>query len=265
MGITPHFDVQVLKVGECDVPGPEVYWMDKWRDWVTLNFLVVVIRNEDLTLVINSGPPSDLTELNQRWGGGLGDKRAEMRRTNDERIENALAKVNVDPATVDYLLLTPLQIYATANIPLFAKATICISRRGWIEDYFAPKMPLHVPRHLRVSDDVMKHLLFEAHDRVRLLEDEDEIVPGVRAFWAGTHHRSSVAYAIETKQGTVIVSDCAFTYGNLEGDGHPLGIAESLEEGHVAYTRMRKEGDILIPLYEPEVFTRFPGGVITHG
>ncbi len=72
------------------------------------------------------------------------------------------------------------QIYATANIPLFKKAKICIGRRGWIEDYFAPKFPMHVPRHLRVPDDVMKHLLFEARDRIRLLEDEDEIVPGVR-------------------------------------------------------------------------------------
>lgn len=258
-----HFDVHVLKVGECDVPGPEVYWMDKWQEWVTLNFLVVVIRNEDLTLVINSGPPQDLAELNQRWGG-LG-KRAEMRRTDDERIQNALANVGVDPAAVDYLLLTPLQAYATANIPLFTKATICLSRRGWIEDYFAPPFPMHVPRHLRISDDVMQHLLFEAHDRLRLLDDDDEVVPGVRAFWTGTHHRSSMAYAIDTAKGTVIASDCAFTYGNLEGERHPLGIAESIIEGHVAYTRMRNEGDILIPLYEPEVFTRFPGGVVAHG
>ncbi len=44
-----RFDVQVIKVGEADVPGPEVYWMDKWREWITLNFHIVVIRNQELT------------------------------------------------------------------------------------------------------------------------------------------------------------------------------------------------------------------------
>lgn len=260
-----RFDVQVLKVGEADVPGPEVYWMDRWKEWITLYFYIVVARSENLTVVINSGPPRDLTELNGRWRSVFDEKRAEMRRTEAEWTESALASVGVKPEEVDYLLITPLQAYATANIPLFKKATICISRRGWIEDYHAPKFPLHVPRELRVSDEVMKHLMFEAHDRVRLLEDEEEVVPGITTFWAGVHHRSTVAYVIDTSKGKVVVSDCCFKYGNIEGKMHPLGISEGLEECFTAYRRMRREGDILIPLYEPEVLERFPGGVIARG
>ncbi len=262
--MTTRYDVQVLKVGECDVMGPEVYWMDRWTDWETLYFYMVVIRNAEHTIVINSGPPRDLTALNQRWSGGFGE-RGKLRRTEAELPERALASVGVKPEDVDYLLVTPLQAYATANIPMFKNATICISKRGWIEDYHAPKFPMHVPREFRVPNEVMTYLVTEANARVRLLEDEDEIVPGVTAFWAGAHHRSSMVYAARTSRGTVMVTDCCFKYGNIEGDRHPLGIAESLEEFYAATARMRREGDIIIPLYDPEVLTRYPEGVIARG
>lgn len=263
MGFGAAYEIQVLKVGESDVPGPEVYWMDRWDKWVTLNFYMVLARSAEHTVLINSGAPRDLTELNARWGG-LGE-RAKLRRTENEWTENALARVGVRPCDVDYLLITPLQAYATANIPLFTNATICMSRRGWIEDYHAPTMPLHVPRHLRVSDDVMKYLMFDAQDRVRLLADEEEIVPGITTFWTGGHHRSSVAYVIEGERDRVAVSDCCFVYDNVEGEMHALGIAESLPECFSAYRRMRAESDIIVPLYEPKVLERFPNGVIANG
>src|SRR5947207_5384359 len=58
-----------------------------------------------------------------------------------------------------------------------------------------------------------------------------------------------------------IVSDTAFKYGNVETP-HPLGIQESMEECHVAYARFRREASVFVPLYDPEVLERFPGGRI---
>src|SRR5690242_6624585 len=117
-GSGARYDVQVLKVGECDVMGPEVYWMDRWLEWETLYFYMVLIRNAEHTVLINAGPPRDLTALNARWGGGAFGKRGELRRTEAELPERALASVGVAPDDVDHLLITPLQAYATANIPL---------------------------------------------------------------------------------------------------------------------------------------------------
>ena len=159
------------------------------------------------------------------------------------------------------VLITPIQIYATANIQLFKNAQVCISKRGWIEDFHAEKFPMHVPRKLRISDETLQYLMFEGHEKVRLLEDEDEILPGLRCFWAGVHHRSSMCYVIETEKGRVAVSDCLFKYGNFE-DGEPLGIQESLEEYYVTRERIKRESEIFIPLYEPDVLKRFPDGRI---
>lgn len=246
-------------MAEAEVPGPEVFWMSRWQEWFRLFFYMVVVRGNGVTAVVNTGPPADLTELNLAWSAFAGP-RCQMTRLEEQRPENALAGIGVDPAKVDFVLLTPLQAYATANIPLFRNAQICCSRRGWIEDIVARESGLHVPRHLCVSDGILQHLLFEAKDRLRLLEDEEEVCPGIHAWWAGTHHRSSMVYSFDTAAGKVMTGDCAFMYGNVAG--HPLGIAESILEGEAAYRRIRKEASIFLPLYDPEVLERYPRGIV---
>lgn len=245
------YEIQVLKMGQCEVPGPEVYWMHSWDMWETLYFWMVVIRGADKTVIINTGPPTDLTALNEVWKRAIGP-RSQMIREENERPQNALAGIGINPLEVDYVLITPLQAYATGGIPIFRNATICISRRGWIEDFHAPRYKMHIPRRLRIPDDVLHYLDIEAPEKVRLLEDEDEVIPGIRAFWVGTHHRSSMAYMVDTTAGRVVCSDCFFKYGNIEQE-IPLGIMESLAECSLAYARIRRLADYLLPLYDPLV------------
>ena len=137
------YTVDVIKMAEAEVPGPEVFWMSHWDEWQTLFFQMVLIRGNGRTAIINTGPPADLTQMNAAWLQFAGP-RCQLRRSEAERPLNALAGYGVDPEQVDYVLLTPLQAYATANIDLFPNAQICLSRRGWIEDIVAPLPYLHV-------------------------------------------------------------------------------------------------------------------------
>jgi glyoxylase-like metal-dependent hydrolase (beta-lactamase superfamily II) len=104
-------------------------------------------------------------------------------------------------------------------------------------------------------------LVTEGWDRVRLLNDEDQIAPGLRTWWCGGHHRASLAVEVETPEGVVIASDAFFYYENVEKD-RPLGINESLQEIQSAYARAR-QADHLLPLYDPKVYERYTGGVIS--
>jgi glyoxylase-like metal-dependent hydrolase (beta-lactamase superfamily II) len=254
------YAIQLLKMGQCEVAGPEVFWMNHWNEWFQLYFWMVVIRGNGKTAIINTGPPADLTELNKRWSSGFGE-RGKLVREESERPLNALSAIGVKPESVDYVLITPLQIYATANIQLFKNAQVCLSRRGWIEDFHAEKFPMHVPREFRISDDTLRYLMFDGREKLRLLDDEDEVMPGVSCFWAGVHHRSSMCYVVETENGRVGFSDCVFRYGNIE-DNEPLGIQESLEEYYATIKRIRRDTDVFVPLYEPDVLKRFPEGRI---
>lgn len=253
------YRANVLKMGQSDVPGPEVYWMSHFDQWLTLYFYMVVIRGEGIVAIINTGPPLDLTEMNQQWAAYAGP-RCRMLRVSSERPDAALGSLGIRPEEVTHVLITPLQSYATGNIPMFQNAQVCISRRGWMEDFHAPRFPIHSPRSARIPNDVLAYLELEAPEKLRLLEDEDEIVRGIRARWVGVHHRSSMAYEIVTDAGIVTVSDAAFYYGNVEKP-HPLGIGESIEECHIAYHRFR-QADIFIPLYDPAVLERYPTGTV---
>ena len=70
-----------------------------------------------------------------------------------------------------------------------------------------------------------------------------------------------MCFVVDTAAGRVGISDCVFKYGNIE-EGEPLGIQESMEEYYVTTQRIAKETDIFVPLYEPDVLKRFPGGKI---
>ncbi|MEM4311888.1 MAG: hypothetical protein QXX95_05810 [Nitrososphaerales archaeon] len=254
------YKVRVLKMGEHYVPGPEVFWMSEWNAWETLYFWMVLVQGGGKTIVINTGLPEDLT-LRNKFLNEFGGERCIMKASEEERPWKALKNVNVDPKEVDYVFITPLQDYTTSNIDIFKKAKICISRKGWIEEIVAPKFKFHVPRELRIPNKILFHLLTEAWDRLYLLEDEEEVLPGIKAFWVGVHHRSSIAISIDTDKGKVIASDCFFKYKNIE-ENIPIGVMESFEEYVKAYDRIRREADILLPLYDPEVLSRYPNGEI---
>lgn len=256
------YAVRSLKVGEADVPGPVARWMSDWATWQTLWFQVALIQGSGVTALVNSGPPADLTELNRRWQGRQG-QRAGMRRTPSEWIESALEAVRVVPGDITHLVLTPLQLYTTANVPLFVNAEICLSKRGWVHYHTTHEHP-HDDRWISIPKDVLVHLVTDAWDRVRLLEDEDEIAPGITTWWSGVHHRASLTVEVETPGGIVAISDSFFVYGNVEG-GPTLGISESLEEALWVRERVTRTARHVVPLYDPEVFHRYPDGIVSAG
>jgi glyoxylase-like metal-dependent hydrolase (beta-lactamase superfamily II) len=257
--MTANYRVDVIKLGQFDwAPGFEIFWMEPNAADLALALVAVVIRGNGTTTVINCGPdPEYLSTMNARWVNF--DPRHQLRVQEGERLEAVLARIGVQLADVDRVIVTPFQAYAIGNVLRFPRAEICLSRRGWI-DFHAPRWRDH-PHDFRpfcIPDDVLIGLVTDAWPRVRLVEDE-EIVPGIDVFWTGGHHRSSLAVKVRTDRGAVIASDSFFAYENII-ENRPLGINESMEEILVAYDRIRQEADILIPLYDPRVFERHPDG-----
>ncbi len=255
------YSIQAFNTGTFWVPGPEVYWMENWHQREEMNTLIFLVRGGGKNILINTGPPRDLSILNAAWLNFFGYPEAQITRTDDQLPQNILRSQGLTPSDITTVIVTPLQAYATANIHLFKNATVCISRKGWIEDFQAPYYHLHVPRHLRIPPDVNNYLQNEGWERLRLLAEEEEIMPGIRTFWAGVHHRSSLAVCIETENGTALISDCFFKYGNVE-QGRYLGVMESMIEADSTWARVRKEAQLLASIYDPEVFSRYPGGIL---
>ena len=255
------YAVRAFNCGTFWVPGPEVYWMHAWDRREELNIILYLVQGGGKNILINTGPPQDLTELNRAWVRGLSFDEAQIRRGDAQLPQNILKAQGLSEDDISTVIVTPLQAYATANIHRFRKAQICVSRKGWIEDFQAPTHHLHVPRRLRIPPEVNDYLQNEGWEQLRLLADEEAILPGIRTFWAGVHHRSSLAVCIETEKGAVVITDSFFKYPNIE-QGLYLGIMESMMEADATWKRIRKEAAIVASIYDPEVFQRFPGGVL---
>jgi hypothetical protein len=253
------YQVRVLPVGEVDVPGPEVFWMSEWGRWLTLSINVLVIQGEGTVALVNTGAPADLSPINERWTSVLGE-RGRYRRTADQELIPQLARMGICPDEVTHLIVTPLQLYSTAGIPNFPRAQICLSERGWIHFHSTHSHP-HDSRWHSMSKEVLTYLVTTAWERVHLLKDNDTVKEGIRTWWAGNHHRASLAVEIDTQTGIAVASDAFFYYENVEDD-RPLGISENLYEGMACFERVRRTATHILPLYDPRVYERYPGGVV---
>lgn len=255
-----RFSVTMLSVGTGEVPGPEVRWMRDFDRWRTLQFQVALAQGRGTVALVNTGPPEDLTELNSGWAGFLGE-RAALQRRDGEFLLDQLGRLGVDPAAVTDIVLTPLQLYTVGNVMAFPNATIHISRRGWVHFHTTHDHP-HDDRETSIPEPLLSYLVGPAWNRVRLLDDEDTVAPGLRTWWCGGHHRASIVVEVDTDGGTVAISDSYFLADNVT-ENHPIGISENIYESLEAYRRVREAGHIVVPLYDPRNFERFPGGVIS--
>jgi glyoxylase-like metal-dependent hydrolase (beta-lactamase superfamily II) len=174
--------------------------------------------------------------------------------------QDCLAAVGLSPKDIDTVLLISMGAYATGNIELFPNADVYMSRTGWIH-FMAPERPSASSREVTFTDATLTYLVTTGCKRVHLVGDEEQVLPGIKMFWVGCHHRGSMAVSIQTKKGKVVISDPIFRYENWD-PGVPIGVLENIFEGQDALERVRKEADIVIPSHDNRVFERYPDGII---
>lgn len=258
------YEIDLLRLGGWDwAPGFEMFWMEPHAPDEPLAVVGLLARGGGRTVLVNTGPdPALLPVMNEAWAAF--DPRHQMRVSENEQLATALESVGSSVDEVDVVVVTPFQPYAIGNLLQLQNAEYAVSRRGWI-DFHAPwrKEHPHDKRALCIPENILVRLVTDKWPQVRLLQDEEELVPGIRVAWVGAHHRSSLAITVATTEGKVVASDCFFRYENVT-QNRPLGINESMDETLRAYDRIRSEADILVPLYDPRVFGDHPNGIGRH-
>ena len=113
------WDVRVLKLGQAEVPVPQVLFLTGFDQWCVLNFYMVVATQGDTVAIVNCGMPSDLTDINRFWEVSFGDP---LRQTHADRSDQeserplaALASIGIRPVDVDHVIITPMMAYSAAT------------------------------------------------------------------------------------------------------------------------------------------------------
>jgi len=260
------YKLTALKMGETKVPCAEIYWMTKLTGWEPLTFWAFLIENGEQRVLLNTGFPQDYSALHKHWTtwakSAMGEEGHIPIVEKSNWIVNALAQHNLKPADIDHVIVTPLTSYATGGLDQFPKAKLWFSRHGWV-DFHAPDPEIpQLPRHIIFPDHVLSWLDSEAASRIQLLPNENiEFLLGIRSWFCGAHHRSSMVFVVQTASGRVALTDAVFKYRNYE-ERIPLGLSESIEEHYRLYAKLKREADIVVPLYDPLFIERHSKGVI---
>ena len=70
-----------------------------------------------------------------------------------------------------------------------------------------------------------------------------------------------MVFVVQTALGRVALTDAVFKYRNFE-ERIPLGLSESIEEHYRLFAKLKREADVVVPLYDPLLVERHAKGVI---
>ncbi len=255
-----EYTLQILYGARQHSPSCVWYYIGKVGEWRDLYFYYWLIRGGGHNVLVDTGVPLNkpedfeiLNKSHQYVHKDCGHPREHVVEPAD-----ALAQVGLEVGDIDKVLITSTSTYATGNIEMFVNADIYISRLGWENATGGDQFGLYESR-VFFAHQTMGYLSGLGKERIRLVEDE-EILPGLRYWWTGVHHRGSMAVSVTTAKGKINFADCAFVYENLE-EKRPIGCIESMEEWNRVYPRLM-DADIVLPFHDCRLRDQYPDGVI---
>lgn len=215
-----------------------------------LHFYVWVVTDGTTVGLIDAGLPLDpadtaaLGATNAAFGDDVGFREV---RTLPEILDD----LGVAPADVSFVAITQTVTYHTGGIDaeLLPNATFYLARAGVMELLVDP--PGHpAPEFYFTAASWASLRTLAIEGRLRLVDDAEQIVPGVTFEVTGGHHPGSAAVLVDTADGVVAVLETAFVKRNLE-TGSPIGIAEDVAAARRAMQRMAARADVVVAIHDP--------------
>ena len=247
MSTPPHYEIHAIKYAESERQARENFLLPDPHDGpMPLDYFVWLVRGGGQTVLVDTG----FTEA-----------RARVRKRRHLRCPSeGLAALGVKPGDVRTVILTHLHYDHAGNLDLFPNAEFVIQDEevhyatGRYMRYRAPRTPFE-------ADDVATLIHANYAGRVRFVDGDEELFPGITVHFVGGHSRGMQSVSVTTKRGLVVLaSDAVHFFANLtKGNPFPT-IADVPEncESHERLFRLAGSLDRLIPGHDPRVMALYP-------
>ena len=248
--MTPQYEVWAIKYGEANVPGRYATILEDPNDPHTadrvLTYYVWLIRGNGRNILVDCG-----------FDHACGAKRG---RKIDRLPDEALAGLGTRAEDIDTVIVTHLHYDHAGNFGLFPNAEFIIQDK---EMAFATSRYMRYPAVRRPfePDHVCEMVQLNFKERVRFLDGDHEIAPGITVHHLPGHAHGQMGVQVATRRGRVFVaSDVAHFYDNV-WKRNPFSILQHIPEycdSHDKMIRMAESPDHIVPGHDPQVLEIYP-------
>jgi len=180
------------------------------------------------------------------------------RRARHQTLAYQLAKHGLKPADVGYLLHTHIHMDHSGQDILLPNAKILLQRKE-IQNAAAPNIyPVAFYDRLNVA-----RLVSDLWSRVEILDGETEPIPGIRCVPMPGHTPGHQAIYVATQSGTAIICGDAAMNVSVNVDKQvPPGFLDNMADTMSGLRKLQREGKYILPTHDPDVFSKYPNGVV---
>jgi glyoxylase-like metal-dependent hydrolase (beta-lactamase superfamily II) len=171
-----------------------------------------------------------------------------------------LARLGIDPAAVEKLVISHIHWDHVGNLGLFPNARMPVARAElefWTSDPVAqrPQFAAHAD-----PDGIELLRRAAAEERVELIDDRAEVAPGVKAVRVGGHAPGQLVIEVAGAHGPIVLASDAIHYDDELERERPFGIFVDLADMYRGYATLRRyaaSGAAVVPGHDPAVMDRF--------
>jgi glyoxylase-like metal-dependent hydrolase (beta-lactamase superfamily II) len=172
----------------------------------------------------------------------------------------ALARLGIDPAAIELLVVSHIHWDHVGNLHLFPNARMPVAGAElefWTADPVAQR-----PQFAAHADPDAIELLRRAvaEERVELIEDRAEVAPGITAVRVGGHAPGQLIFEVAGEHGPIVLASDAIHYDDELERERPFGIFVDLADMYRGYQTLREyaaSGAAVVPGHDPSVMDRF--------
>jgi glyoxylase-like metal-dependent hydrolase (beta-lactamase superfamily II) len=250
----PNYEVHALRYSSSALRPPRINYSfpDAHDVEEQLEFYIWAIRGGGRTIIVDTGFDETVA----------GKRKWPLHR----RVDQALASIGIDAATVPDVVLTHLHLDHAGGTQMFPRARFHLQDREMA--YCTGRCMCHARlRGAFETDHVVQMVRYVHGNRVRFHDGTSEIAPGITLHLTGGHTGGLQVVRVHTERGWVVLaSDAAHFYHSLT-HANPYPAAPSLADALEAIRVCEGLADSpahIIPGHDPQVLTRYPligGGV----
>ncbi len=239
------YEVYALKYGERDTTACQFFYREPSHEPITLNFYVWLILGGPHPVLVDAGCRED--DAAQR---GI---------RNYVSPATMVQRAGVRPGDIPTVLISHLHWDHWAGHSLFPSAEFWI-QRDEVAFWTGPVVRFELYRQLANAKALGELVTLNYGGRIRLVEGERQVLPGLRVHWVGGHTAGLQIVSVETGRGRVVLtSDASHFFRNVERRW-PTQIITNLPQMLAAFDTIDALAGperLIVAGHDPEVAKRF--------